>query len=420
MKKYFILAAVAATFAACSFDKDMGESSSQVQEERIPLSIGAVYNASSPNTTTRSTANNLQDDAIVASATSNVQMGIFIFKDANFALSTPTAEDYERFNLSSSGLSVNGTTNTTDVTTTNTLYYPGDKTQKLDIYAYAPYNSSYTSGPINTSTLTVSVKSDQSSNENYYQSDILWGCVGKSTNGGSETASGNNSNAEITAANYKTAKDNTANHTPTVGYTSGSTPSVIIPMFHKGAKIKIQLTPNGMPLSKLLGAKVEFYVNGSNTTTPSTTTMDLSTGVVTSITAQSDIAPIIFTNKLGYKPDGTTPLTASDADTDGNKGVINDSETPAKMKTYVCSGVILPQTLTIGNNLIKITLDSSQGSTVYIYKIPTTGTPAPVTTFVSGKVYTYNIGVKVDGLTLTTTVADWSSEPGDTGNAVLE
>ena len=420
MKKYFILAAVAATFAACSFDKDLGESSSQTitQEERVPLSIGAVYNANNPNSTTRSTTNNLQDNAIVASATSGVNMGIFIFKKNSFNVSSPTAEDYEKFNLTSSGLTVNGTTNTTDITTTNTLYYPGDKTQNLDIYAYAPYDDTYTTGPINTQTLTVSVKTDQSTDANYYASDILWGCVGDGTNSGNVTATGNNSNASINAANYKTAKENTANHNPQAGYTTGSTPSVIIPMFHKGAKIKVKLTPNGMPITKLQGATVQFYVNGSDTSTPSTTTLKLSDGTITSITSGATLAPITLTSKLGYKPDGTTLLTTSDANANGDNGVINDSETPAKMKTYVCSGIILPQALAAGNDLIKITLASSEGSTVYLYKIPTTG--SPVTSFVAGKVYTYDIAVKVDGLTLTTTVADWDPQTGDTGDATLQ
>lgn len=406
MKQLFTLAAAATILAACSINGGLDQTP-PIATERVPLSI-TTANSVSATVSTRSNVNDIQATTLDPSSTAVT--GIFILKKTNFA--NTSLESYEKWNIASTGYvaNTNIATNTNIQYSTATLYYPDSKSQNLGIYAYTPRDASYAGTDLTTNKVNVTINADQSTKANYLLSDVLWGCVGDGTNGGAETATGNKSNAVINATQYLAAKAGTA----TDGFVTSSG-EVIVPMFHKASKIIVKITPTGMDVSKLKGATVNFYVNGTNATTPiTTTTLKVTDGTIDALTPAGTpiIAPIIFTNKLG-KDESNNDIPASASNTTGSNGAIGDGST---ITGYACSGIILPQTVTAGNKLIEIVL--SDGTTKYAYKIPTSG--SPVTTFDSGKVYTYTITITASGLVLTTTVADWETAAGDTGSAELQ
>ena len=442
MKKYFILAAVAATFAACSFDKDLGESSSQTitqQEERIPLSIGANYGVVG-NATTRSTNQAVQNDTI----SSVVELGLFVLKDGETKVSSPTQLDYEFFNIKAKAGSQNATDKNTAISASNAanaLVFPSDKSQGINLYAYAPYNSTITITDIDASSTTtnviaVSVQTDQSTDHNFAKSDVIWGCVGENSKGKDVTGSGaypssftGKPGATINGEKYVAAKT-----TDTDGFVTGtttSTPKVIIPMLHRASKIVVQLKVSGMPIEKLKGAKVSVNAKAKGN-------LRIDTGELTAQTTDNDATYIIMTDTLGYKYDNmkassasdyATALTVSDHDANGKNGVIYvDSNTDAdsnvdSLTTYVCSAIVIPQTLTASTELFKIelrdgTTSSNPYSTTYKYFLPAS-TPSP-SSFESGKEYTYTITVKASGLDVVATVEDWDAQAGGTGDATLQ
>ena len=410
MKQLFTLAAAAAMFTACSINGGLDQTP-PITAERVPLSI-TTANSVSATVSTRSNVNDIQ--ATTLDLSSNAVTGIFILKATNRAHTS--LESYEKWNIASTGYTANSTIAANTNITTATLYYPDSKSQDLDIYAYTPRDASYaeTAGTdITSDKVTVTINADQSTKANYLLSDVLWGCVGYDTKSDhSETASGNNSNAHINATKYLDAKS-----AATAGFVSPkNNPEVIIPMFHKASKIIVKITPTGMDVSKLKGATVNFYVNGTTSSAPIvSTTMKVSDGSIDALTPAGTpvIAPIKFTDKLG-KDESNNDIPASDSDATGSKGAIGDGST---ITGYACSGIILPQTVTRGDKLIEIVL--SDGTTKYAYKIPA-APAAAVTTFDSGKVYTYTITITASGLVLTTNVADWTAAAGDTGSAELQ
>ena len=377
MKKYFILAAAAAMFAACSNTDDIAQTS-DVQGERIPLTIGAAY----ANATMRGTSTTFQSIALDASNT----IGIYIRKNGSVAAKV-TTDTYEVDNILSSTLTpvTRNSTDYSDVNTTSTLYYPDGKEKKIDIYAYAPSSIMSTAATtIGEFDIDLSAKMNQNADADYMANDILWGMEG-STN-------------EISAKQYATV-DRT-DGTVTGAYVgTGSGANVIIPMSHKGSKIVVTLSPSGMDASKLDGATIKFMVDYTKGK------MNLSNGEITTYTAAGTYYAV---------SQGITLTTGLDN------------------TTHACAAVILPQPInarsmdnTIPNNpdngnqnyrLIEITL--TDGSK-YVYVVNT------VQTFESGKVYNYNITVTASGLNITTTVAPWidgTSSLSDSGNgsATLE
>lgn len=412
MKRLFILAAAVAMFAACT-EKNLNTGPTG---ERIPLTLSAADGTvSSVSVATRSNVNNIQSTTLDVASTAVT--GVFILKTTGTTNTSP--ESYEKWNIASTSYTANTNVTANTNLTLGTLYYPDSKSQKLDIYAYTPRDGSYAGTDISSTAATVTIQADQSTKANYLLSDVLWGCVGDGTNSGNETATGNHSNAPINATNYLAATGGTA----TNGFvtTSGE---IIVPMFHKAAKIIVKITPTGMDVDKLKGATVNFYVNGTQGANPSSdpnvptlsTSLNVYTGAITALTPATPthyIAPIIFTDKLG-KDETSTDIPASASDANGTQGAIGDGST---ISGYACSGIILPQTVTAGDKLIEIVL--SDGTTKYAYKIPA-APAAAVTTFDSGKVYTYTITITASSLVLTTTVADWETAAGDTGSAVLQ
>lgn len=442
MKKYFILAAVA-LFAACTSDDITGQGPEQ--NERLPLNIGTAYNPGK-SVMTRSTQNDLQSKKIE----NGTEVGLFVFEEGNTAITTtPSALDYEFFNeqLKYVNVTTISTVDYTDLTpynTSNKLVYPSDKTQGIDLYAYAPYNSTYapSGSDIDCSTVpankvTLAILQDQKTDANYNKSDILWGCVGNGAKGKTiETAAnaGDGSypygfsgvpGATVNGTNYIAAKGGTT----TSGYISSGTTagSVIIPMLHKASKIVVQLSASGMALDKLEGAKVTVF-------TPSlSSTLDIATGALDKVSGASTVE-VTMTEKLGWKSDETAALTIADvttaADNDGSKGIIVDDPDPSnlsrKITKYVCSAIIMPQDLAADADLLKIYMRDGTlpavYNTTYKYSLPNP-LPSGLAEFESGKVYTFDITVTASGLSVTATVQDWVDATSGTpisGNAVLQ
>lgn len=396
MKKYFILAAAAAVFAACSNSDD--ELQTNGQEGRMPLSIGTVTGTA----TMRSASSGLQDDAI------KTQIGLYILQQGE---TTKQTVDYEKFNLRSSTLTADDPASKyTLFNFSSSLYYPDNKEQGIDIYAYAPYSGSAPDDTKNISSdlLTLTTPTIQTYDDDFYAADFLWGAVGagvgndaKSKIEGVYTAISKTAtvNAIISA---KQAKDATTAQKDGY-YSSGSTytDKVVVPMIHLGSKIIIKVVPDGMGADKLKGATVEFKANKS-------ATLNLTTGEVSVPTTADNINM----GKLGYS-DASTEIPVTDGDANGTKGVMGDGS--STVSGYTCTGVILPQTTTASAELIKITIGTSPNTTDYVYK------PSSAITFASSKKYTFEIKVTASGLKVTSTVADWSDDtnslPDDSGNS---
>jgi len=421
MKKYFPLVFVASMIAACSSNNDLVQGNQEVVE-RIPLSIGAMHYMDGPTVTTRSAMTALHKDTI----SKYVELGLFVLGDGQATVASPTKLDYEHFNIKA-----NVSDNTTvaaqsDIVATNAttdkLIYPSLSTTDINLYAYAPYMSTYAGTDISSTKVDVAVLDDQTKDKNYILSDILWGCVGKTALGKAKdnvsypTSFSGKPEASITGANYVAAKGGTS----TDGYTTSG--KVIIPMLHRASKIVVKLTTEGMDISKLEKAKVTVF-------TPSlSSSMLISTGVLDKVsTTASPVIPateVTMTDMLAYKEDGVTILTASDADANGTKGLIVDGS--SNPQYYVCAAVIMPQDLAAGDKLFKIQLrdvDSDNNGTpetlgsTYIYVQP--NPLGSITAFESGKVYTYTIKVKASGLLVTSTVADWADGGTSPGEAEL-
>ena len=491
MKKLFILTAVAATFTACSFDKDLGESSSQsiAPAEQIPLTLGYSMGVVNQPAVTRGNFNGVQSDYILnggtdkeSDGTTEVKntLGLFIIKEGG--KSATTGEAYERFNLPSVTLNSNDPTNKftliNSVTSGKELVYPENKTQKIDIYAYAPHSSTASVSDITSDLIEIDTKDNQTLKADYMASDALWGCAGTGTyiqaaaattgTGGpyeklKGTASQNASNKnEISAQYYKIVKDNKTISTPisytqlgssqqsgayyfTYNISTGHSADVIVPMLHRGSKIVVNLYASGMELAKLQNAVVKFYVDYTKGE------LNISNGDYKEKTGETATrTAITLTDRLGIEatlPDDGTGNAPSGTVTEEGK-FTNTTLTPNK-DYYTCSAVIIPHKNWTANgdnaassptnkgtkNIIEIELysdarehDTSTGSSGKSQLTATYGykTGEEAFTYEAGKVYTYDITVKASGLTVTTTVSDWLTDSTfgtsgtQTGNADLQ
>lgn len=439
MKKYFFLAAAAPMLlSACSNDE-------LEKDSPIPLTIGySLGEMNSPSVNTRANANDIQSTELLNDATNSLvnAVGIFVLKEGE--KTHTTTEQYERFNVTSTTLSTSPATGYTaiGVATADALYYPENKTQKIDIYAYAPFTVSTVSDI--TTAFSIDTETDQTTKEKYMKSDVLWGCAGTGTYVEKSAYDGTTAGQtpegpyhklgkaanfnEVSASKYMEIKKNeTAGTPPTATHTTdgqygayylkydnpdntANTATAVVPMLHRGSKIVINLLPGGMAKDKLKNAVVKFnvdYIAGS---------LNMSTGkyaVTTGTTAA--VTPITLTSHLGIDAQGTSP------NAEGVATVTTSND------AFTCSAVIVPQTITTANNsgngnIITIDLKSdltSSATTTATYAYKTGSTTAP--TFESGKVYTYNITVLATGLTVTTTVSDWvAGTGGGSFNAVLQ
>ena len=431
MKKYFILAAVAATFAACSFDKDMGESSSQVQEERIPLLLGySVSNLNAPVATTRGNVIDLQDKALMTGTPANT-VGLFILKDDKF---TMTDNSFEQWNLSSSSLTdASPNTGYVKINTSVNLQYP-TKTQGINLFAYAPYISNkngtdatisnipdswspYSTGNLSSDKITFFTEQDQTNPDKFMASDVLWGCQGKIVNSTNNIVSGQkytDAKNEI-HTNSSSTSQAMSTYAPTYSAYYGVYDAtednceaiVVMPMEHKGSKIIVNVLADGIDFDKLKNATVNFFVDHLQGE------LDVKAGTFSAVTGETYTADrkVTLTTHLGIK--GNT-YGAWDTAEEGKYDINGDGSEYA----YQCAAVIVPQTNTetaktgTGTNeakAIEITLKTNTSatattSTTYLYKDTTAHT------FASGKKYIYTITVTATGLQVTTKVTDWDED----------
>ena len=435
MKKYFILAAIAAVMTACSNSDDLAQSTN----ESIPLKIGySLGELSAPNGTTRSNGADIQTTALLNETSPGVAntLGLFIIQEGNNTHTT--ANSYEHFNLSSASLTNdNPTTGYVKIGTgTTTLNYPSSKTQGIDIYAYAPHASGASVTDITSDKITFTTETDQTDKDKYMASDVLWGCAGDGANvdatvvtsGAYNSLGKTGNNFPITAEKYLAAKaETTAGPVASSAFVADGSgdASVLVPLLHRGSKIIMNIIADGMPVANLQNAEVELYVDyTSGELNVSTGEFAIPSGALTPASATA----IKLTTHLGIESPAATPTVESPYPTTG------------PTTGYTCSAVIVPQTIAVANNsgndpIIKIHLkgstnDGTIGSgspavaatATYAYKTGSATNPV----FLSGKVYTYNINVKASGLTVTSSVADWVEDTWGTtslpsgGDAVLQ
>ena len=134
--------ATMAMFTACSQDE---------AESIVPISKNNVISLTSSMQTVRA-ASELQTDELSTS----VKVGAFGVSGS----ATVTNGDNNEYTVGSTGT----------LSATNDMTWPSDASAKVSIYAYAPYQSGWSYNSAN----VFSVKTDQSSNDNYLASDLLY------------------------------------------------------------------------------------------------------------------------------------------------------------------------------------------------------------------------------------------------------
>ena len=466
MKKYFFLAAAAAMMlSACSNDRDIDS----VNEGPIPLTVGYSFgDLVDPSVATRGNNTGLQNDSISNDKT----IGIFVMKEGQ----TTASETYERINVPSTALTYNTPAAKYSLVTTGvSLLYPEDKEQKIDIYAYAPYISNTTDatksnipaspfgvedattkiygGNLSSNKITFFTEVDQTQNTAYWASDVLWGCAGTGEyvekanwDGTTQTPEGpyhklskTDNNKEISAKEYMTIRTNGTPSSPTQG-SSGVVDAyyldkaasnafddnkahAIVPMLHRGSKIIVNLSTNGMAIEKLRNADVIFNVDSREGE------LNILTGDFTAKTATST-SDIYLTKRLGIAD--WVGRTYNSTSTKWDLDAVTPDGVDAS-GNYTCSAVVIPQNLT-SRSLIKIVLynDCQQKINDGTYwdsgtdypkwsKSTATYTYTGSANLEAGKKYTYDITVTATGLTVTVTVADWVNVSAESsGKAYLE
>jgi hypothetical protein len=155
--------------------------------------------------------------------------------------------------------------------------------------------------------------------------------------------------------------------------------AVQLTFYHQLSKVRIAIAP-GTGTPSLAGATVK--IKGTKISAKWTPSKSAAANAQT-ITADGNATDITIGNDLS-SADFTATLNYNEA-------------------------VIVPQTLAQGTAFIEITLSSGG---VLSYKIPAGGY-----TWQSGTVYTYHVTVNLTGLTVSSTIQDWTSAGTITGNA---
>lgn len=331
-KQTILLALTTVMFASCASD-----SSEIVKSPPEPIMLGTAMQVE-----TRGNSQTLQATELEAGQT----VGVYIYY-------TGETEKTGTYGYENIAYTVSGTAG--DLALVNSAhqpYYPEQKNQNVDVYAFAP--RVYT-GTAALNTLTAqdvfTTASDQTTNANYLASDFVWG----------KTA---------TAVTYATA-------------TAGA---IEIPLKHKLSKVNINIAPGtGMTLDKLAHARITLHgvvLQG---------TVDFTTGTVTTKTGAA-ASTVVLTSEAS-----TTTTTSF------------STGTPAVSYTAcTSSAVIIPQSIAASTSTTPfITVELWDGTSAYTsaYKVNTTA----ATTFAAEKVYTYNIIVNTHGLSLMTTITDWDA-----------
>lgn len=301
MKKILLLALAAATLTACSSDSEAPQAPVASKQ---PIVLGTAM------PTMRSNKQDLQKTELEAGTT----VGVYIyFKGAQ---TTNTTYNYGYKNIA---YTVSGATgDLAIVTAAEQPYYPDVKTQNVDIYAFAPRATTYTSNAeLNTLTSqdVFTTTADQTAEADYRASDFVWG---KLADRSAPTTAG--TKQEIT-------------------------------MDHMLSKVNINIAAgSGVNFSSLSGA--EIRLNGVKLLG----TVNLTTGAVTL--------------RSGTNAASTVTLTSATSAT----GKLADTTTDC----YTSSAVIIPQDIAAADDFIEVEL--SNGS-VYKYKTTATTTFAAKTKY---------------------------------------
>lgn len=349
----------------------------------------------------------------------NSRVGLFTLTSGG---NTVTDTSWEKFNVSTDA--TNGAQDYdagypawTHLNTTgygsNQLYYPEAKAERVDVYAYVPHVTQATMEStdqlgtaftdISTQTVKYTLATDQTAENDYIDSDILWG----------------KSDGEVSAQQFVRLR-----HSATLTGRQGAfirrnntdmQPDVALTMHHKTAKIVFRLTAVGMQQEKLQNAVVNInvpYITGQ---------LNIKSGT---FTATGDAAAagnaVTMTSHLGIEAQGTTP-TVQGSVTEG---------TPAKTY-YCCSALIVPQTVAKAYHFTDITLyakttaqttDTPTDDNWSTLNPPTANyswTPSKEFTFESGKQYIFDITVTPQQLTVSTPyVLPWSDDSSFTNPSV--
>lgn len=368
MRKYLILATTALLFAACSNDVEVGKTVEK--EAPVPIRLGTSMQISA----TRGNNPSLQSTELAHQAT----VGVFIYHNAT-TTSASTSYGYKNleYKAENPDPAVSGTTpgDLTLVTTSNQPYFPENKSKTIDIYAFSPRTGVYTTTTAELSTLTAqnvfSTKADQTTDANYLASDFVWG--------------------NATGVTYTQA--------------SSTTSRIGITMEHMLSKVNVNIAPgDGMEgsstdiLSKLDGVKItlnKVKLDG---------TVNFTTGAV-SVRADDGTT---YTNT----PTGVVLTSA----TDKTKKTTFTSGSTTTYNACTSSAIIIPQKLAKGTDtdpFLEISIPNGT-TTPSIYKVKLSAD----ITLDAKKVYTFNIIVNAQSLSLTTSITNWAT--GTTTNGTAE
>lgn len=158
---YEILTLLAAlSFMACNADSTLAEPARETEQEQTTqiLLEGTIRNG---NATRVAGTESPQNTEMVVGNT----VGAFIYRTGLTAKET-TGEGYGFNNKKLTRVS-----GTRQLFTPDIVDFPTEGTRAVDIYAYAPYDETYTS----LTTQTFAVQEDQSTTDGYIKSDLLYG-----------------------------------------------------------------------------------------------------------------------------------------------------------------------------------------------------------------------------------------------------
>ena len=334
------------------------------------------------------------------------RVGLFTLKSGNTSVTDPSWEKFNVRSSSSTQLVPNQfTLLSTPTYGVNQLFYPDQKEQQVDVYGYAPATGSTNTtaeapdgfSDISSHEVTYTLKTDQTAEADYIDSDVLWGRALSSEH--AITAQRclqvqHSGNPGVNDNFYK--QDEEKVH-------------VLVPLQHRGAKVVVRLNTENMPMAVLKNAVVQVnvpHITGKLNISNGTFVADAGeTGGQTAVT---------LTSRLGITAAGPTPALEGAITSDGT-ATTNESE----VAYYTCAGVIVPQTYeaTALNDLFSVTLYAATtahtdgGNSANPPTATYSWRPTGVQLFQSGKQYVYTITLSAQGLSVKSFVTDWDATP---------
>lgn len=321
------MATVVMGLSSCSNDENVEGNNATSSELKIVASMSPILELN-----TRA-AYDLQSTSIYNGDFTKV--GAYIWKSGTTVASTSPAYGYQNLQMTTG--TPDDPTTPTYYTLTNTdtdFYFPADLAN-VDVYLYAPWNS--TAADVDMVSPAFTVSADQSTDANYVASDFIYG---KAT-------------ASYTGTDAKTAK---------------------VTMYHALSKIILKVIPaagidiSGLTELKLTGVKKTTQIRMANAPSTSMTVGANTTDhVAEASTSDGDGTDVIVTNATNFDVD--------DARDYGVAAIIP----PQALTALGISCTISGKTATIP--LAGLTYDVSE-------------TPTAIGTFMPGKVYTITLNVK--------------------------